>query len=371
MHSGDTLLYRVLKARYFKNSDFVGAWRGFDPSFTWRSIWGAKALLIEGLQWRVGDGKNIRVWHDNWLPDPNGYGTPNPPANGLHDSDLLVSDIINENNSWNVTEMELYLQQEDIEKILEIPLVTPMGQDILYWKHTSNGTFSVKSAYWLGMLGRTSTNTAVVDSLWKHIWNMDGPPKIKHFLWRACSSSLAVNMELFQRHTIENGSCQCCQTYCETVHHALFFCPSSRRIWENSSFWEDIQAACVDSFATYLSRMARKLSQHDWGVFTALAWAAWTCRNKEIFEAPPDDPRCLAAGFVKYLMDYKLYSVRVHCSGGNMDIRSASCWKKPQRGIVKINVDAAVLYGKEVGLGVVARDDQGSLLFTGENGIPV
>ena len=35
---GDTLLHKVLKARYFKNSGVLEAIRGHDPSYAWRSM---------------------------------------------------------------------------------------------------------------------------------------------------------------------------------------------------------------------------------------------------------------------------------------------------------------------------------------------
>lgn len=60
-----SLLHRVLQTRYFKNSGFLEARRGFDPSYSWRSIWGAKSLLLEGLKWRVGNGESIKVWEDS------------------------------------------------------------------------------------------------------------------------------------------------------------------------------------------------------------------------------------------------------------------------------------------------------------------
>lgn len=58
----NTLVHQVFKARYFKNAEFIDAYRGHDPSFVWRSIWGAKSLLLDGLKWRVGCGERINVW---------------------------------------------------------------------------------------------------------------------------------------------------------------------------------------------------------------------------------------------------------------------------------------------------------------------
>lgn len=59
---GDSsILYKLLQARYFKDRVFLDARRGYNPSFTWRSVWGSKSLLLEGLTWCVGTGMSIRV----------------------------------------------------------------------------------------------------------------------------------------------------------------------------------------------------------------------------------------------------------------------------------------------------------------------
>ena len=61
---GNSLVYRVLKAKYFITCDFIHASIGHNPSFTWRSLIFAQSLIIEGMRWRVGNGENIKVWHD-------------------------------------------------------------------------------------------------------------------------------------------------------------------------------------------------------------------------------------------------------------------------------------------------------------------
>ena len=72
----DTLLHKILKARYFRHDDILEARRGLDPSYSWRNLWGAKSLLLDGLRWRVGDGTSIRVWEDVWC---KGSTTPLVP----------------------------------------------------------------------------------------------------------------------------------------------------------------------------------------------------------------------------------------------------------------------------------------------------
>jgi hypothetical protein len=37
-------------------------------SYTWRSILKGIQVLKEGVIWRIGNGQNVRIWKDLWLP---------------------------------------------------------------------------------------------------------------------------------------------------------------------------------------------------------------------------------------------------------------------------------------------------------------
>ena len=39
-----------------------------NASNTWRAIEYGIELLKKGTIWRVGNGTNIRIWRDNWIP---------------------------------------------------------------------------------------------------------------------------------------------------------------------------------------------------------------------------------------------------------------------------------------------------------------
>lgn len=65
-----SLLARVLWAKYYRISTFLQAGCGNSPSYIWRSILYCRELLNKGIQWRIGDGTSVRVFHDPWLPSP-------------------------------------------------------------------------------------------------------------------------------------------------------------------------------------------------------------------------------------------------------------------------------------------------------------
>ena len=52
----ESLAHRVLKARYFPESNFLEAQIGKKPSYTWRSLMAAKKVLRRGLRWNIGNG---------------------------------------------------------------------------------------------------------------------------------------------------------------------------------------------------------------------------------------------------------------------------------------------------------------------------
>ncbi|XP_045792036.1 uncharacterized mitochondrial protein AtMg00310-like [Trifolium pratense] len=74
LQNEESLLTRCLKGRYFPRSNFLHATLGYNPSYTWRSIFLARLEIIDhaGL-WKVGDGQSIKIWEDNWLPFQQGY----------------------------------------------------------------------------------------------------------------------------------------------------------------------------------------------------------------------------------------------------------------------------------------------------------
>ena len=88
----NSLVYRVLKARYFPQCDFIEATLGNSPSFVWRSIMSTQNLVREGVWWRVGNGSNIRIWEDKWLPSSSTYKIASPKQ-FLH-QDTRVSELI-------------------------------------------------------------------------------------------------------------------------------------------------------------------------------------------------------------------------------------------------------------------------------------
>jgi hypothetical protein len=111
-----SLCAEVLKARYYKDSDFMSAGCPKRASYTWRGIIHGRDLLKEGLVWRIGDDSQIKIWEDNWIPRS---GAKHPLGCLIEDRPKLVQDLIlPSGEGWNEPELKRVLVPEDVKDVL-------------------------------------------------------------------------------------------------------------------------------------------------------------------------------------------------------------------------------------------------------------
>ena len=105
---------QIFKEKYYKGESFLNSRLGRRPSYAWRSIWNAKKLLEEGLVWRVGDGKSIKIWGDCWIPSPTSYSIQSPIR--ILDREAKVSAPVDESSMWWNTSLihSIFTEEEAI-----------------------------------------------------------------------------------------------------------------------------------------------------------------------------------------------------------------------------------------------------------------
>ncbi|XP_073015297.1 uncharacterized mitochondrial protein AtMg00310-like [Primulina eburnea] len=142
----DSLMTRVLKAKYFPNSNFLDASLGHNPSFIWRSLWSSRIIIKRGVRWRIGKGDKINVWREPWLRDPRNFYITTPPITELHS--LKVCDLfIPFTTQWDHELLDDIFGNTDVHEILNIHVHTNIGGDQLIWHYSSNGKYQVRSGY--------------------------------------------------------------------------------------------------------------------------------------------------------------------------------------------------------------------------------
>jgi hypothetical protein len=135
----ESLCARVLRARYYKDGTVLTANCPNGASYTWRSIVHGRDLLKEGLIWRVGSGKDIKVMEDNWIPRSGLQHPwcvkPNVVINNV--CDLLVED----GQGWCEEKLNASFYEDDVTDFLRIPVGCAGTEDYAAWNYTKNGIF--------------------------------------------------------------------------------------------------------------------------------------------------------------------------------------------------------------------------------------
>jgi hypothetical protein len=85
LQAPESLCAQVLRAKYFPNGYLLATAPTSGMSYVWRSILKGLQVFKEGMIWRVGDGRNIRIWDDPWFPS----GVTRQPTTHKGESELI------------------------------------------------------------------------------------------------------------------------------------------------------------------------------------------------------------------------------------------------------------------------------------------
>jgi hypothetical protein len=143
-----SLAGQIIKAKYFPRCTFLEAQKGTQGSYAWNSIFSARELLIEGLFWRIGDGKHVKIWGDKWVPQPATFEIQSL-CNSLP-VEAMVAELIDPvGRGWNIPLVKSIFNHEEAALICNIPLSKYNQPDKLIWRATNSGLFYVRSAYFI------------------------------------------------------------------------------------------------------------------------------------------------------------------------------------------------------------------------------
>ena len=232
----DSLMARTMRARYFPRQSFLHAKTGFMPSYTWRSIHEATWMLKKGGYWRVGNGVDIHIWKDAWLPTQNGNRLWTPP-NALDDDARVLELIDHEHGVWREELIRSCFYPFEASQILALPLPAYNREDSFCWQGTISGDYKTSSAYHLikslkqNEPESSNQGSGDRDKTWERIWKANIPPRSRMFFWRLLHNILPVMKNLESRGVSCLPFCPRCMHQEESVSHAIFTCKEVAMMW--------------------------------------------------------------------------------------------------------------------------------------------
>ena len=205
------------------------------------------------------------------------------PNNSLLENNTVDVLIDQHTREWKVNLIDSVFTLDEAKLIKAIPLSSLPQNNFLFWPLDSFGNYTIKSGY--KMLSEECHNDedgqatrGVSNSVWKGIWKMSTPGKIKHFLWRACSDALPTKSNLLKRKILEKDTCQFCAKEPENISHALWECELLHQVWQPKFNWVDRSQVSCSSFLALVGLIQTKPQLLN--LFTTTAWSIWCRRNK-------------------------------------------------------------------------------------------
>jgi hypothetical protein len=363
----DSLCARVLKAKYFPTTSILEAKPTAGMSYTWRSILKGVGLLREGVVWRIGDGTDVKIWSDPWLPRDDARLPITPKGQCLL---TRVCELIDPATlQWDEELIRNIFWQMDVDTILSTPIRDEF-EDYYAWQPDSKGNFSVKSAYKLYVRIRdgptpSSSNETDITKFWKSIWSIPTLPRVQQFIWRMAHNSLPLKMNIKRRGIDCDTLCICCRHLDEDGAHLFCKCKEVQKLWENLGLKDvcDRMAECMTAKA--MVDCVLSLLDEERVKVCCLLWRVWTRRNKlNAGETAWSVSETQAQ--VCYWVGESLLYCRRQKLVNQPSQNDRLAWSPPVGDELKINCDGSyVPITKAGGWGFVIRDGEGAVRGSG------
>ncbi|CAN6679166.1 unnamed protein product [Malus baccata var. baccata] len=354
-------------------------WRG-RASWAWSSLLSGRDLILQGTHWQILGGEDVRVWVDRWLPSlPLGH--PVPLGGVAVTRNLRVCKLFCPfSREWDLNFLQPFLTDVELEAIRATPIGDSSRRDRLIWAASKNGRYSVKSGYrWIQSRSLSLRDSrlpharSVPEELWKCLWKIEVPPKIRHFLWSSLHNALATNVNLFNRRASNSPICPICLCDDETTVHIFLRCPWVKHVWFGGVLSYKVDGSAISSWSHWLQAifssnfgaLADGLWVRSCVAFTC--WYIWKARCDFVFNhvkiCPSRVVLAISSEMESFLAAGRSSEVGGLRDGVGQPPIPVVCWTPPDPPSTKINVDASWCRMSLSGfVGVVVRGAKGQFI---------
>ncbi|XVE58507.1 hypothetical protein DITRI_Ditri04bG0175000 [Diplodiscus trichospermus] len=363
-NESDQLWVRVVTGKYIHHNVDVNS---FTPeqgsSNLWQGLVKAQSVLSKGIKPAVRGGNNTYFWLDAWLVEQ--------PLINYMQGDISLQNMYK--MVWDYWEPGVGWKWELITGLLPINIENKVAafllredediHDELCWVPTNNGEFSVSSAYTLSC----SQQEGDGDNIWKEIWKLEVPNRVRAFMWLVKHQRLMTNSERARRGFTLDDHCPFCSGMEETVEHVVRNCVEAKQVWETSLVSTELQFQQSLNFEEWLRHnltgKVRCDFAKDWTtVFAITIWWLWRWRNDFVFNNVVKSKEYK----IVWIKDRILETINaftknpVGAHARDFVIKSVR-WIPPSHGWVKLNTDGSLRPSGETARGGgLVRDANGS-----------
>lgn len=205
-------------------------------------------------------------------------------------SNARVSALIDHSNGgWNVSLINSVFSQQEADSICSIPLSPFSPPDRMIWAASKQGSFTVRSAYFLEKQRRDqergeSSSKGAARVFWKNLWALEIPAVLKNFMWKVSLNILPTKENLHRKHAAQDPLCPICYQESESEGHIIWSCQSSQAVWQVCSRKIQKLSILENDGMLLLQKLQQQLKESDFIFAMMVARFIWMRRNSFVFE---------------------------------------------------------------------------------------
>eukprot|EP00253_Pinus_taeda_P003035 PITA_03035 len=299
--SMENLWTRVVKRKYIDPTP-LEEWirsqnkKEKNSSVIWKATVEAFSVIEEGLAWKVGDGRQIRIGRDPWVGCNEAFSLSPGLLRHLDTKGITTlnqGERVGQSTIWGQAwkddeELGLNVRWKNewegfIKELHRSNVRIKDEPDFLLWAQSKSGEYSPKDGYSF-LMGKKGWG---IPEWWaKGIWRLKCPVKARLFFWCILKRKVPTWETLQARFLAGPGHCPLCKSNEETISHLFTTCAFTRKIWEevtvslkiNAQWGHDLlDAAWRKWWQSYPEGNLRNLSP-------IFYWGVWLVRNKSLFQ---------------------------------------------------------------------------------------
>ena len=110
----ENLWVQQIRAKYGAPEQFFTARPKPTDSWAWKCLLRLRPFIQSGIRWKVGNGRSIKFWTDNWCAEESLVTMLQLDPVSLSDPNLLVQDFITPDKQWDLPKLRQLLPNDII-----------------------------------------------------------------------------------------------------------------------------------------------------------------------------------------------------------------------------------------------------------------